>query len=40
MAFGKTQLVDKVAEGAGISKKAAGAAIDSVFGGIMNARDS
>jgi DNA-binding protein HU-beta len=40
MAFGKTQLVDKVAEGAGISKKAAGAAIDSVFGGIMNALDS
>jgi DNA-binding protein HU-beta len=40
MAFGKTQLVDKVAESAGISKKAAGAAIDSVFGAMMNALES
>lgn len=37
MAFGKTQLVEKVAASAGISKKAAGAAVDSVFAETMNA---
>jgi DNA-binding protein HU-beta len=40
MAFGKTQLVDKVAESAGVSKKTAGGVIDSVFSGIMNALDA
>jgi DNA-binding protein HU-beta len=40
MAFGKTQLVDKVAESAGIHKKVAGSAIDAVFASMMNALEA
>jgi DNA-binding protein HU-beta len=40
MAFGKTQLVDKVAEGAGINKKTASGVIDAVFASMMNALDA
>jgi DNA-binding protein HU-beta len=40
MAFGKTQLVDKVAESTGVNKKTAGAVIDSVFAGMMQALEA
>ena len=40
MAFGKTQLVDKVAESAGINKKTASGVIDAVFASMMSALET